>query len=534
MAGHNHHNPRAVNLPDGWAWTTLEEIADLLRGVSYKKDAAADHPQGGYLPILRATNIQDDHLVLDNELVYVPQGYAKPEQILKPGDVVICMSSGSKHLVGKTAQLLHEWQGSFGAFCSVVRFDSNIDQRFVGFFFSSPGYRNLIQEKSSGVNINNLRHGDIESLSVPVPPLAEQQRIVAKIEELFTRLDAGVAALKRAQANLRRYKAAVLKAACEGKLVAQDPNDEPASKLLERILAERRTKWEADLRAKGKDPKKAKYVEPKSPDVDGLPKLPEGWCWARFEDLLVELKNGHFSKAPSSEPPGIPILRISAVRPMYVSLESPRYLNEEWGQVSHYQLNDGDLLFTRYNGTLELVGVCGVVRGLNRTMIYPDKLIRARVVTDSVLPEYLEVYFATEVPRRLIENKAKSTAGQQGISGADLKGLPVAVSPLAEQHRIVAEVERRLSVVQEMEAALAANLARSERLRQSILKRAFEGRLVPQDPSDEPASALLERIHRQQAESSQSDSGRRPSHAKAGSARVLSPLRTSRKAIPKR
>ena len=122
--------------------------------------------------------------------------------------------------------------------------------------------------------------------AIPLAPLPEQHRIVAKIEEQFTRLDAGVAALKRAQANLKRYKAAVLKAACEGRLVAQDPSDEPASELLKRILAERRAKWEADLRAKGKDPKKAKYEEPQAPDIDELPELPSGWCWATVDTIF--------------------------------------------------------------------------------------------------------------------------------------------------------------------------------------------------------------------------------------------------------
>ena len=122
-------------------------------------------------------------------------------------------------------------------------------------------------------------------LSVPLAPLNEQRRIVAAIEAQFTRLDAGVAALKRLQANLKRYKAAVLKAACEGKLVPQDPNDEPATDLLARILAERRAKWEAEQRAKGKDPAKLIYPEPAAPDTSDLPELPEGWVWATIDEL---------------------------------------------------------------------------------------------------------------------------------------------------------------------------------------------------------------------------------------------------------
>ena len=115
-------------------------------------------------------------------------------------------------------------------------------------------------------------------MSIPLPPLPEQRRIVAEIEKQFTRLDAGVAALKRVQANLKRYRASVLKAACEGRLAPQDPADEPADRLLARILAERRAKWEAEHPGK-------KYVEPAAPVTDGLPELPVGWCWASVEQI---------------------------------------------------------------------------------------------------------------------------------------------------------------------------------------------------------------------------------------------------------
>ena len=128
-------------------------------------------------------------------------------------------------------------------------------------------------------DLSNCRHQStrvrraIWRYPIPLPPLPEQRRIVAEIEKQFTRLDAGVAALKRVQANLKRYRASVLKAACEGRLAPQDPADEPADRLLARILAERRAKWEAEHPGK-------KYVEPAAPVTDGLPELPVGWCWA--------------------------------------------------------------------------------------------------------------------------------------------------------------------------------------------------------------------------------------------------------------
>jgi len=141
----------------------------------------------------------------------------------------------------------------------LIRFKPLIDEHYLAYFLQSPSYWNSISKKSLGIAIPNVNASKLKQIVLPLAPPPEQHR---EIEKQFTRLDAGVAALKRVQANLKRYKASVLKAACEGQLVPQDPNDEPASKLLERILAKRRAKWEQDLRAKGKDPGKAKYIEP--------------------------------------------------------------------------------------------------------------------------------------------------------------------------------------------------------------------------------------------------------------------------------
>jgi type I restriction enzyme, S subunit len=302
MANDNHDSHDAsTGLPAGWVWTTIGDVAQLVRGVSYDKSAVTETAQSGYVPVLRATNIQDERLTLDAELVYVPDRFGKSEQLLQTGDVVICMSSGSKHLVGKAAQLAHEWHGSFGTFCAAARFDTAINQKYAGYFFSSPNYRSLIRQKSSGVNINNLRHHDIEDFPFPIAPRAEQHRIVAKIEEQFTRLDAGVAALKRAQANLKRYKAAVLKAACEGKLVAQDASDEPASELLKRILAERQT---TKTRGRG---------DSRIAPTDELPELPQGRCWANLEAVSDALGGYAFSSADYTDS-GFQIVKIGNVK----------------------------------------------------------------------------------------------------------------------------------------------------------------------------------------------------------------------------
>ena len=308
-----HNNPvnkmRNKNFPSGWEITQVKEVCDIIRGVSYKKADSKQEAQKGYLPILRATNIQHNSLVLDKDLVYIPSELVSDIQKSKIGDIVIATSSGSKHLVGKTAQFKEKWCGSFGAFCATIRPAKEIDYRYLGYFFDSPDYKDVIAAKASGVNINNLRRGDIEEINIPIAPYDEQKHIVAEIEKQFSRLDEAVANLKRVKANLKRYKASVLKAAVEGKLTEewrkQHTDVEPADKLLERILAERRKKWEeaelAKMRAKGKEPKddkwKKKYKEPAAPGLDDLFILPKEWKWVTW-DTVMAFDKGAFKRGP--------------------------------------------------------------------------------------------------------------------------------------------------------------------------------------------------------------------------------------------
>src|SRR5205823_3647896 len=230
------------------------------------------------------------------------------EQRLRLDEIVQCASSGSRSVVGKAAQLQSDWHGSFGAFCYALRPNLSVDPRLVAFYLHTSEYRNKIGGLSAGVNINNLKREHIFGLNYPFPPIQEQVRIVAEIEKQFTRLNAAVAALKRVQASLKRYRAAVLKAACEGRLVPTEAelareegrSYETGEQLLARILQERRTKWEADqlakMHASGKPPNnddwKKKYREPEPPDTSHLPALPEGWVWASLGQTSWSVKDG--------------------------------------------------------------------------------------------------------------------------------------------------------------------------------------------------------------------------------------------------
>lgn len=342
---------------------------------------------------------------------------------------------------------------------------------------------------------------------IPISPEPEQKRIVSKIDELFSRIDEGERALERISKLVERYRQSVLKAAVTGELTRawrEKNKDTPESgeALLARILTARRSAWEkaelSRLKAKGTTPAsdswKKKYQEPVRPQTSGLPSLPDGWAWASVDQLCAEFGNG-LSKKPANEPPGEPILRISAVRSLAVDSSDTRYyVPDDREQLDSFYARRGDLLFTRYNGSRELVGVSGVVNSVER-VLHPDKLIKARPAAPDLLgSDYLAIAVNCGASWRHISSCVKTSAGQHGISGSDIKRTPVPVPPTEEQRQIVDAFALADGKCAETRISCAREMRRSGAARQSILAAAFAGELVSQDPADEPAALLLERI----------------------------------------
>ncbi len=329
-----------------------------------------------------------------------------------------------------------------------------------------------------GTSYPAIRDNDMREQVVPLPPSDEQQRIVEAIEAQFTRLDAGVAALKRLRANLKRYKAAVLKAACEGNLVEQDPDDEPASELLKRILKERRAKWAAEQRAKGKDPHKLTYKEPAAPDTTDLPDLPEGWVWATI-DMVAECLDRF--RVPINK-------KERATRKGNI----PYYgANGQVGWIDDYLFDE----------PLVLVVEDETFTGREKPFSYKIEgkswvnnhahILRAIAVDIDYLNYSLAFYPFTPL--------TTGTTGRRKLTQQALMQAEYALPPINEQERIVGEIEKLLSITDDLELMIEHSIQRAERLRQSILREAFAGRLVPQDPNDEPAGELLKRIRRDRA-----------------------------------
>ncbi len=345
---------------------------------------------------------------------------------------------------------------------------------------------------------------------IDLPPRAEQTRIVAKLEELLSDLDAGVAELKAAQKKLGQYRQSLLKAAVEGALTAQwrtqNTPGETGAQLLTRILSERRARWEAKQLAKftsqGKTPPtdwKKKYPVPVQPDTTDLPELPEGWVWASVEQLSESVRNG-ISKTPNTDQRGFPIFKINAVRPMSVNFAAIKHIELDEIDADGYWVEVGDVLATRYNGSVDLLGVFGMVRKVPERTLHPDKLIKMKPVLGVKLGAWIEVCGNVGVSRKYLVARVKTTAGQTGISGEDLKKTPIPLAPIAEQEAAIEMLDARLAGASELEHPTYLALKQSIAQRQNILRAAFAGQLVPQDPNDEPASVLLARIRAERAQ----------------------------------
>ncbi|MBI4333934.1 MAG: restriction endonuclease subunit S [Chloroflexi bacterium] len=385
----------------------------------------------------------------------------------------------------------------FKGVCStdILVFSENrhVSSKYLLFRCLSPDFVRYANLNASGVQHPRVSFQALSEFSASLPPLPEQHRIVAKIEDLFTRLDAGVEALRKAKAQLKRYRQSVLKSAFEGKLTAEwrkahKGELEPASVLLERIKEERKR---ADT-AKGT----ARRV-PGPGDTSGLPELPDGWVWTRVGKMAESMKNGIYRPPQFYRDGGVACLRMYNIEDGAIVWRDIKRMDLAPGEIAEYELRPGDILVNRVNSR-ELVGKAASVPPGLEQCVYESKNIRLRVFADHLESKFAGFWFQV-FSQKYFNRNAQQTVGMASINQEQLGLMPFPLAPLQEQAKIVQEIERRFSAAGEVEKAIDRSLKQAERLRQSILKRAFEGKLVPQDPGDEPAEKLIRRIREERA-----------------------------------
>ena len=520
-------------LPKTWDSALLDRLIVYVLGGDWGKNIDYDDPDYVCVRCIRASELRDwenEHGSTAALRKIRKSSLASRE--LRSGDIVVEVSGGGpEQPVGRTALINPtalaknpDYPKICTNFFRLLRPAREMDSSFLNLylkFFYKTGKIAAYQGGSN--NLRNLRFNDYLTIRVPIPPAAEQRRVVAKIEELFSELDKGVESLKTARAKLNVYRQTVLKHAFEGKLTAQWREEnrdklETPEQLLARIKQEREARYEQQLqewktdvkkwedsRKFGKRPQRPKkWPEATSLPHDvtaKLPPLPEGWLWARLGDISEVSGGLTKNQKRNSLPRRMKYLRVANVYADKILTDDIHEIGVTDSEAKAVALNVGDMLIVEGNGSVEQIGRVAVWDGQLHVCGHQNHLIRARL-SKNFPPRFFLQFLLSPMGRDLIVREASSTSGLHTLSISKVSNLVVPVASFAEESATVARIEERLSKVDKMLEDIDTQLVASVALRHSILKRAFASQLVAQDPRDEPASALLDRIRaeREQAE----------------------------------
>ena len=480
-------------LPGGWVWIRLGDITEIITGNTPSKKDLLNY--GDFIPFVKPPELKD--CTISEASDNLSENGAKFARILPQDSVLVsCIGNLGKIGINKIPVAFNQQINS------VIFPKDEIIPKYGFYYFQTLEIKKWLKGISSATTIPIVNKSKFKTTPFYFPPLPEQRAIVSKIEQLFSDLDNGVDHFKKAQEQLKRYRQSVLKAACEGKLVPTEAelacvegrDYEPADVLLARILKERREKWNG----------KGKYKEPVVSDTSGLSELPGGWRWTNMEST-GEVSGGLTKNSKRNKLfQQMPYIRVANVYADKLKLEDISNIGIKESEIERVLLEKGDLLVVEGNGSLDQIGRAALWDGSISPCVHQNHIIKVRF-NPTKIGKYILLWLLSKKGRKEITNVASSTSGLYTLSISKVASLFVPLPPLAEQHRIITEIERRLSLCDKMEVTIAESLQKSESLRQSILKKAFEGKLLNEKeleearnaPDWEPAEKLLERIKAQ-------------------------------------
>lgn len=439
-------------LPPGWAWSTLGEVADIQLGKMLDRGKASTDAS---FPYLRNANVQWNRIALD-DLLTMPFSEAERKKFsLRAGDILVCEGGEP----GRSCI----WDGSrtdvhFQKALVRMRSTANVEPRWLVSWLRLESINGSLELHFSGTTIKHLPAENLSAVPVPLPPLAEQRRIVAKLDAVMAQVREARAALEAVPALLEQYRRAVLAAAFRGELTAD---------------------WRAA-----------------HPDAAGTKVV-----------LLMDVTCGlsYGSSTKSSKAGRVPVLRMGNIQDGTLLWDDLVYTSDET-EIDKYRLVPGDVLFNRTNSPA-LVGKSAVFRS-EREAVFAGYLIRVKC-GPCLVPEYLNICLGSPEGRDFCWRVKSDGVSQSNISASKLADFSFPLPPLAEQHEIVRRVEAALGRIARVKEAVEAQRQQLDALERAVLDKAFRGALVPQHPDDEPAEAMLARLRAQRAAAGIAPKGRR-------------------------
>lgn len=426
------------SLPKQWEWATVDDVAELIRGVTFKKVDAQNEAEPGLVPIARAGNLEQGRTLFNDNLIYVSYHLVTGEQYLRAGDVLVAMSSGSLSVVGKSAIVAEDWVGGHGAFMAVIRALAGMNPTYLGYFLQSHVVRTRWRELAAGTNINNLKKGDLLSTAVPIAPADEQVRIAQHVREACSRLDAVESRLRSLLDKLKLLQSAIL----------------------------------ADAFHANRN-------------------LPPHWMFTTVGRVAEVNLGRQRSPQHHTGKQMRPYVRAANVTWNGISLDDVKEMNFNDQEFERYRLESGDLLLNEASGTPSEVGKPAIWDGQIEDCCFQNTLLRLRPRGLDLGYLYWYCYFSALTGRF---GEAGRGVNIRHLGKRGLSRFPIPVAPRREQSRIADDVSEQFDQMESLQQSIEDARSRVAMLRRSVLAEAFAGRLVPQDPDDEPASVMLQRI----------------------------------------
>lgn len=493
------------NLPVSWQWSHMSDISTIVGGGTPSTKIESNF--GDDVPWITPADMSDHHgiLISKGKRSLSLDGYEASGAQKMPAGTVLFSSRAPIGYVAIAANNLSTNQG-FKSFIP----DEGVNSKYIYYWLTNA--KQYAEKLASGTTFLEISGKNAALLPIPVAPEKEQTRIVEKLEELLSDLDNGVAELKAAQAKLTQYRQSLLKSAVEGSLTtewrSQNTPSDTGAQLLDRILKERRQRWEqqklAEFKEKDKKPPKdwqKKYPEPVKPDTSNLPELPEGWVWASVDQCTKEarditdgpfgsnLKTAHYTDA------GPRVIRLQNIGDGEFFDDKAHISGTHYEKLMKHAFETGDTVIAMMGEILPRA--CSIPNGVAPGIVKAD-CARVRVNAEVLEPNLLP-YFLNSQP---IRNETKSLVkgiGRPRINLSHIRSMAIPISSYQEQMQILAAIRLGQDSIDRQSDELSTALVSLNAQRKNILKDAFSGELVEQDPNDEPASVLLGKIKAERA-----------------------------------